>query len=411
MDAVIIGGGIGGLVTAMALKERGIRVRVFEAVPDMRELGVGINLLPHAMRELSRLGLQDVVQMAGVLTDSQAYYNKFGQLIWQEPRGLAAGYKWPQVSINRGRLLGVLYEAAKARLGANAIITDHRFTGFVEAGKKVIATFTDHSGAAAQPDAEADILIGVDGIHSAMRAIFYPDEGEPNFAGVMLWRAVSRWTPYLTGATMIVAGHDEQRFIGYPLSGPDGNGQCLINWVVDLERPNLLEREDWNRRGKRQDFAGAFEDWNFDWLDIPALMAAAPEVFEFPMVDRDPLPRWSFGRVTLLGDAAHPMFPIGSNGASQAILDAAALAGALAEHGDPVEALKAYEAERLAATAKIVHSNRQTGPQIVMQMAHERAPDGFADIEDVIPRKELEDIAAKYKALAGFDKDRLNEDN
>ena len=407
MDALIVGGGIGGLVTALYLHSQGISVRVFEAVPEIRELGVGINLLPHAMRGISELGLRETVEQAGVLTDEQVYYNKFGQLIWAEPRGLTAGYKWPQVSINRGRLQGILFDAVVSRIGKERVFTDHRFTGFEETGGKVVAQFSGYDGGA-RGHQEGDILIAADGIHSRAREIFYPDEGDPKYAGLMLWRAVSRSEPFLTGATMVVAGHDEQRFIGYPLSTVGDDGLCLVNWVVDLHRPNLLEREDWNRRGRHEDFIAEFDDWNFDWLDIPALFRRAEAVFEFPMVDRDPVSQWSFGRVTLLGDAAHPMYPIGSNGASQAILDAGCLARALDEHADPVEALKAYESERLPATAKIVESNRGTGPQVVMQMAEERAPDGFDNIEDVIPREELEAIAAKYKALAGFGKDQVN---
>ena len=401
-DVIIIGAGIGGLTTALMLHDKGIPVRVFEAVESVRELGVGINVLPHAIRHLAKVGLLDDVVRAGIQAKELSYFNKWGQPIWREPRGLDAGYKWPQVSIHRGRLQSVLFEAAKARIGEDRIFTGHRFTGFEEEGDGVTARFDG------QPDQHGSLLVAVDGIHSQARRLFYPDEGPPRYSGLFMWRAVSRGKPYLSGATMAVVGHQSVRFVGYPITVPDETGDCDINWIAHLLRPEMPEREDWSREGKLQDFLPEFGDWAYDWLDIPALYKSADTNYEFPMVDRDPLPQWSFGRVTLLGDAAHPMYPIGSNGASQAILDAAAVADALSEIEDPVAALKAYEAARLPATAAIVAANRQNGPEIVMQMAEDRAPQGFKHIEDVIPRAELEAITDKYRVLAGFDKEQLN---
>lgn len=408
MEVLIAGGGIGGLTTAMFLHDRGISVRVYEAVPEIRELGVGINMLPHAVRGLSKLGLQDAVVAAGLPTQELRYFNMFGQEIWSEPRGTYAGYKWPQVSIHRGRLHKVLYDAARERLGDDRILTDHRLTGFEDTGDKVIASFTDHSGTQTRPDVTGDILIAVDGIHSRARQIFYPDEGDPNYSGVFMWRAVTKAKPYFTGATMILAGHDNQWIVSYPITEPDENGEALVNWAALMRGREMLRREDWSRTGSLEDFAPHFDNWRFDWLDVPALIRGAEEVFEYPMVDRDPIPKWTHGRVTLLGDAAHPMYPIGSNGASQAILDANVLADNLVEYDDPVEALHTYEATRLAATTNVIKSNRDRGPEVVMQMAHERAPDGFTEIEEVIPRRELEEISARYRKLAGFDRDQLD---
>jgi 2-polyprenyl-6-methoxyphenol hydroxylase-like FAD-dependent oxidoreductase len=408
MDVLIAGGGIGGLTTALYLHKAGIPVTVYEAVPEIRELGVGINLLPHAVRGLEALGLRDAVVEAGVATQELAYFNKHGQTIWSEPRGLAAGYKWPQVSIHRGRLQAVLLAAARKRLGAARIVVDRRLTDFEQKGDQVVARFSDHGGTDVRAEVTGDILIAVDGIHSRARRLFYPDQGDPQYSGLFMWRAVSMSKPYRTGATMAVIGHTTQRFVCYPITRPDENGRQLINWIAHLTREELMRREDWNQAGNIEDFIGPFEDWAFDWLDVPEMIRAAEAVYEFPMVDRDPLPRWSFDRVTLLGDAAHPMYPIGSNGASQAILDAETLTDALLTNDDPVAALKAYEAVRLPATAQIVRSNRQQGPEIVMQMVEDRAPDGFDNIEDVIPRRELEAIAEKYKVTAGFDKESLN---
>lgn len=397
MNVLIAGGGIGGLTVALCLHRAGFRCRVFEAATEIRPLGVGINLLPHAVRELTLLGLDAALAATGVATKDLSYYSKRGQLIWCEPRGRDAGYAWRQYSIHRGRLQMLLLAAVRSQLGADAVVTGHALAGFETRDDGVTAHF--RNGARAQ----ADVLVGADGIHSQVRRTFYPQEGEPQFSGRLLWRGVSAAPPFLSGRSMIMAGHANQKFVAYPI------GASTINWVAELqvggERAPLPR--DWNRRADKSSFLPAFQDWRFDWLDVPALVERAEEVFEFPMVDRDPVERWSFDRVTLLGDAAHPMYPIGSNGASQAILDAAALARAFTQHGVTPAALTAYEQERLAPTASIVHSNRRQGPEVVMQMVEERAPDGFDDVERVIPRAELIEIASRYKQTAGFDRRRL----
>lgn len=408
MNILIAGGGIGGLITAMMLHKQGYSVRVFESVPDNRDLGVGINLLPHAFQHLDELGIGSNVVDAGIPTRELAYFNRHGQTIWSEPRGLAAGYKWPQVSISRGRFHRLLFETACRQLGKDRIYLDHRLTNFEESDDRVTAKFSDHRGAHDQPDYAGDILIAADGIHSRVRNIFYPDEGLPQYSGLFMWRGVSLGQAFRTGATMAIIGHLTQRFVAYPITKPDADGNAVINWIAHLTVDEMLKRENWNRQGQIADFISSFEDWRFDWLNIPELCRSADTIYEFPMVDRDPLPRWSFGRITMLGDAAHPMYPVGSNGASQAVVDAKALCDALAEYNDPVEALGAYEHARLPVTAEIVRSNRKLGPEIVMQMAEERAPGGFDDIEKVIPRAELEEIAARYKQVAGFDRLQLN---
>lgn len=404
MRICIAGAGITGCAAAMLLAEAGHDVTVFEAVPEVSELGVGINLLPHAISILDRLGLADQLEDLGVATAELVYTNRHGQRIWGEPRGRFAGYPVPQVSIHRGKLQVALFNAAKARLGADKVLTGHRLVA-VDDGSPVSATFERPDGS--RVTVEADVLVGADGIHSTLRRQRYPDEGLPRYGGRILWRAISRAKPFMTGASMIMAGHQDRKFVCYPIDRPGADGLQTINWIAELTVDQMPERENWNKEGDKADFAGAFADWTFDWLDVPGLIADADKVFEFPLVDRDPLPAWTFGVTTLLGDAAHPMYPIGSNGASQGILDADALVRALAEHAEPAAALRAYEAERLPATAKIVLANRGNGPEICMQLAEERAPDGFARIEDVFAEGELEAIAARYKAVAGFSKEAV----
>jgi 5-methylphenazine-1-carboxylate 1-monooxygenase len=412
MRAMIVGGGIGGLTTALRLHTAGIEAHVYESVPEIRALGVGINLLPHAVKELTELSLLEALVATGVRTQELHYFSKFGKEIWQEPRGLAAGYRWPQISIHRGALQQILLNTARERLGAACIHTGHHLASFIQRdGGTVEARFVDRRTGAPVATESADLLIGADGIHSAVRAALHPDEGPPLWNGAILWRATTVSAPFLTGRSMFMAGHARQKFVAYPITPEaDASGRLLINWIAELrfEPSALAHREDWNRRGDVADFLPAFAGWRFDWLDIPDLIRHAEAVYEYPMVDRDPLDRWSIGHVTLLGDAAHPMYPVGSNGASQAILDARALTDALVNNADIPAALAAYEAQRRPATARITLSNRQQGPERVMQIVEERAPQGFDDLHAVISRAELEAIAAEYKQIAGFDRDALN---
>ncbi|HBK04887.1 MAG TPA: flavin-dependent oxidoreductase [Acetobacteraceae bacterium] len=411
MTVLIAGGGIAGLTAALSLHQIGIECRVFETVSSPRPLGVGINVLPHAVRELTELGLLDELVETGIPTAELAYYNKHGQRIWSEARGQDAGYRWPQFSIHRGELQLILLAAARERLGAHNILTGYHLNGWDETATGVRARFTDKRTGRRLPDEDGEVLIGADGIHSVVRSTLYPKEGAPIWNGAILWRGTTRAAPYLTGRSMIMAGHEFQKFVAYPISRfAADRGDAVINWIAERKfRPDhSWRREDWNRPGELADFLPQFADWRFDWLDVPSIIEAADQCFEYPMVDRDPLPHWTFGRVTLLGDAAHAMYPIGSNGASQGILDARVLAREIRRAGPTPKALEAYEAERRPATSKIVLANRANGPEQVMQLVEQRAPNGFARIEDVLTPAELEGTAANYKRLAGFDKDALN---
>jgi 5-methylphenazine-1-carboxylate 1-monooxygenase len=376
---------------------------VFESAPQVNALGVGINILPHATRVLSDLGLQDALAAVAVETAEAAFFNRFGQLIYREPLGRAAGYRWPQFSIHRGDLQRVLLDAVKARIGEDRLHLGFHCTGVGQTEASVEAWFKDQSpirGAAA---------VACDGIHSAIRKQLYPNEGEPRYSGVNMWRGVTRWKPILSGATMLRAGWLKGgKLVHYPIRNHvDAEGRQLVNWLWELETPDY-KRWDWNRPARLEDFIAGVEDWKFDWLDVPAFFRAADVVLEYPMVDKDPLPAWSFGRVTLLGDAAHPMYPRGSNGAGQAILDAKALAEALDEDTEVARALHAYEEERIVPTANVVLENRRNPPDAILREIYERTGDRpFERIETVISAEELKAISERYKVVAGHDKSSL----
>jgi 5-methylphenazine-1-carboxylate 1-monooxygenase len=402
---VIIGAGIGGLAAALSLAEVGAQVDVFDSTPDLRPLGVGINLLPHAVRELHALGLLDELRAHAIAPSVLVYCTKRGQEIWREPRGIAAGYPWPQLSIHRGILQEVLRAAVIERLGADALHLGRRLVRVGGSHEAPVAEFDDG-------EVEADLIVAADGIHSAARAQYYPDEGGFLWNGSLLWRGIADVDPVLDGRSMVWAGHPEQKFVGYPIADLPG-GRQMFNFIAELRRPgsDLARAEDWNRRGALEDFLPQFKEWDFGWLDVPRIVQAAPETFLFPMVDREPLPRWTFGRTTLLGDAAHPMYPIGSNGASQAILDARVLAGCVRRHGDDIdEALRRYEETRRPATAAIVQANRGLGPELPMQLVEERAPDGFTHVADVITPEEIAEVTERYRATAGFSLTALQRD-
>ena len=412
MKVIIAGAGIAGLVLALKLQRMGVEAEVFEMAPEMRPLGVGINLLPHAVAVIESLGLREAVAEKAIETSSLHYFNKFGQPIWNEPRGLAAGYPVPQFSVHRGEFQMLLYQTAIERLGADAIRLGHTFVGFEQDGDAVTATLQRADGSTVQ--VRGDVLVGADGIHSAVRKALYTDDAPTRFAGRMLWRGVTEGEPYLDGRTMFMAGHQDQKFVCYPISEPlRREGRSRINWIAELRVPGgTPPRSDWNKKVDKSVFADSFADWRWDWIDVPAVIAGAQAIFEFPLVDRDTLPNWTFGRVTLMGDAAHAMYPIGSNGSAQAIVDAAYLVECFGLLRDKRlssldHALREYEADRLPKTTGIVLRNRLNGPEQVMQVAEERAPNGFKHVEDVIPRTELEEIAARYKRVAGFDVERL----
>jgi 2-polyprenyl-6-methoxyphenol hydroxylase-like FAD-dependent oxidoreductase len=403
MQVMVIGGGIGGLTLALSLHQAGVPVRVYEAVGDPAPLGVGINLQPSAVRELFELGLADALASTGIATQQLSYFNKHGQLIWTEQRGLRAGYKWPQYSIHRGQLQMLLLRAVRERIGGANFRGGLRLTNFTQERDKVFAVFTDSRSEKVASD-EADILVGADGIHSTVRRQLYPAEGEPRFARQILWRAAVDAEPFLGGRTMVIAGHFHQRVIAYPMGPGARPGHFLTNWICQISVPSKApSRENWNRRVSRAKVLAAFGQWRFPWLDMPALIEAASDIYEFPLVDRDPVKAWTFGRVSLIGDAAHPMQPIGSQAGSQAIIDARVLTAALLRTSNPLRALEHYEGQRRPVMSDLTLRNRRFGPEAALQLVEERAPDGFQRIDDVISREELEAISTSFSTAAGLD--------
>ena len=399
----VVGGGIAGLSFALALNQHGLVCDVYESVPDVKELGVGITLLPHAMRELAGLGLQAELEAVGIGNLESAFFNRFGQFIYKEPRGRHAGYAMPELGIHRGKLHRILFDATVKRLGADRVHTNHRCVGVTQDGTGATVNFVQGSDGAHLPSAQADIVIACDGIHSAIRKQFYPND-KLAFAGINTWRGVTRHKPILTGKSYMRIGSIKTgKMVIYPIvDNIDHQGNQLINWMAEIEG-NSRDMNDWNTGGKIEDFMPIFNDWKFDWLDVPALIRNADQVLQYPMVDKDPIPQWTFGRVTLMGDAAHPMYPRGSNGSAQALIDARTLAAELATQVDPLAALQSYEAKRREVTSRIVQTNRNVPPDFINIKVDELAGDKpFNHIDDLISQHELREISDHYKKIAGF---------
>jgi len=346
-DVLIAGGGIGGLTAALTLHARGIGSTVLERASHLRPLGAGINLLPHAVSELYALGLGDELSKVAVAPASISYYDTEGTLLFREPRGIDGGYGYPQYSVHRGQLQMLLLSALRERLGPNVVRTGADLHSFDESGGGVRV----HTAAG---DFTADVLVGADGIHSAVRTQLHPEPDPLLWSGVRMFRGAAPGE-LLDGHTMVIVkdpnGID---LVTYPI------GDGLINWVVMLpeSEPGPLPGDaKWNQPGDRTAILAHLTNWDLGFLDAADLVRRTEPVLEYPMVDRNVLPWWGRGRVTLLGDAAHPMYPVGANGGSQAIVDARVLADELARDFDG--GLRTYEDIRRPETADVVQANRE----------------------------------------------------
>jgi 5-methylphenazine-1-carboxylate 1-monooxygenase len=412
MNVLIAGGGIGGLTAALSLHRAGIEVTVFEAAAEILPMGVGINILPHAARELIELGLKEEIDKFAIRTSAMHYYNCEGKLVISQPCGIHAGYKWPQWSLHRGELQSMLLRIFKERAGASKVVTDASLVDFEETTSGRVIVRFDHPQAGGSSQFEGDILVGADGLHSITRAKLYPDEGKPVYAGMVVYRAAVEAPQFLDGKTMVIIGDKRLRLVAYPMSKKlqvAGGGKSRINWIGVLPVDEIdAPSEDWENLSGEEKMQPRYADWRFDWIDVPQIMGATGQVFEFPVYDRNPLDRWTFGRVTLLGDAAHPLIPVSSNGAVQAILDGRALAYALATTGDPVVGLQVYEEDRLEKANKVVRSSRANGPDEVLEIAREKCPEGAANISDYVSQEELQTVIDEFKEAAGFGVATLN---
>lgn len=403
MEVAIAGGGIGGLSLALNLHKRGISCHVYETAPEIKELGVGITLLPHGMRELTELGVAEAIGRVGIENSESCFFNRYGQLLYKEPRGKLAGYNYPEYGIHRGKLHGILYDEARRVLGDDRIITNRQCLGVDQSDKGIELRMKETTSGAALPAVKADIAIACDGINSMLRKQHYPNETVA-FSGINTWRGVTRHKPILTGRSYMRVGSIRTgKMVIYPIiDNVDGQGHQLINWMAEIQTENAAIN-DWNKTGKLEDFLPIYEKWKFDWLDVGDLIRNADQILEYPMVDKDPVDQWTFGRVTFLGDAAHPMYPRGSNGSAQALIDARTLADILAKTSDAQAALKEYETQRLAPTSTVVRTNREFPPDFINIKVEDLTGDKpFNNLDDYISQDELRALSDNYKKIAGF---------
>jgi 2-polyprenyl-6-methoxyphenol hydroxylase-like FAD-dependent oxidoreductase len=408
MKIAIVGGGICGLALAINLERRGIDCTVYERAPEVLELGVGITLLPHAMREFTALGIGSALEAAGIPNRESCFFNRFGQLIYRENRGRFDGYEYPEVSIHRGRLHRILYETAADLLGHDRIKTGHTCVAVRQDDRAAVAEFIDTRTQAPRAAVSADAVIACDGVNSAIRKQYVPDD-KVAFAGINTWRGVTRRKPILTGRSYMRIGSIlTGKMVVYPIiDDVDGHGNQLINWMAEIKQ-DTSSKNDWNEPGNLADFYSIYENWRFDWLDVAALIRDADQVLEYPMVDKDPIGQWTFGRVTFAGDAAHPMYPRGSNGAAQAAIDARTLADELGKGPDVLAALNRYEDQRRPATAAIVRTNRESPPDFINIKVEELVGDKpFTNLDAYISQHELRELSESYKRTAGFAKPRV----
>ena len=409
MTVIVAGGGIAGMTMALTCHQLELPVIVHESVKTIEPLGVGINLQPNAVRELFELGLERDLAEIGIQAKEWALVGKNGNDVWSEPRGLDAGYRWPQYSVHRGHLQMMLYRQVLKRLGPKAVISDSRLKSYNNDNDHVLAHFVDSDGK--EQKVEGSILVGADGLHSSVRAQMHPNDGPPKWGGAVMWRGTTQAKPIRTGASFVLLGKLEQRFVCYPISQPDPiTGKAIINWIAELTYDTSKEwgHSDWNTQVPVEKFINHFSDWSYEWLDVPQLIREASAVYEYPMVDRDPLTTWVDGRCVLVGDAAHVMYPVGSNGASQAIVDTRVLGSAFVKHGLDQTALLHYESLNLKEMNELVIRNRGAGPIGILGIVEERCGGVFDKIEDVIPRSEIEQYMSNYKAAAGFAIETLN---
>ncbi len=408
---MIAGGGIGGMTMALTLHQIGVSCVVFESASELLPLGVGINLQPNAVRELYDLGIDaEALDQIGLQAREWALVGLNGNDIYSENRGLAAGYNWPQYAVHRGKLQMLLYRTVVDRMGPDVAWLGQRVTGYEQnTDGTVSVNIKDANGSEMRET--GTILIGADGLNSAVRAQMHPDQPPVQWGGAVMWRGTSPGIPVRSGSSFVGLGTHLHRLVFYPISKPDAKtGLSMINWIAEVtfDKSEEWRNGDWNRQVTYEEFGHHFDGWTYDWLDVPALLKSAEKIYEYPMIDRDPVPSWQNGNVVLMGDAAHVMYPTGSNGASQAIVDARVMGNCFLDLGINQAALKQYDQLLCEPVSNLVLRNRGAGPFEILNIVDKRCGGKFDNIDDVIAPEELKTVMAKYKTAAGFAIETLN---
>lgn len=406
---LIAGGGIAGLALGLTLHQIGVPFHLFESSREMKPLGVGVNLQPHGVRELLDLGITEAdLDTVGLPAREWALVGLNGREVYAEPRGRLAGYDWPQYAVHRGQFHMLLYRKLLERAGPDCVTLGARVTGYRREGDGVVAEIARADGTTGEVPGR--LLIGADGIHSRIRAQMHPGQPPIHWGGAVMWRGTVRAKPLRSGSSFVGLGTHRHRMVIYPISHPAEDGTALINWIaeVTVDASGGWPDDAWFKPVEVGDFVHHFDAFRYDWLDVPAMLARADCAYENPMIDRDPVPTWVDGPVALMGDAAHAMYPTGSNGASQAIVDARVIGARMLEHGVTPKALAAYDAQLCAPVSELVLRNRGMGPFGLLDLLDERCGGVFDDIDTVIPEAERRAFMAGYKSAAGFAIETLN---
>lgn len=407
---IIAGGGIGGLTLALTLHQIGVPFVVLESSREMRPVGVGINVQPNAVRELFDLGFDaDLLNTIGLPAKEWALVGLNGREVYAEARGLDAGYHWPQYAAHRGKLHMLLYQTLVDRAGKESILLGSSIAGYTQPPQGGVVVNTRNSDGSAG-EFKGSLLIGADGIHSVVRAQMHPAQPPIHWGGAVMWRGTVRAKPLRTESSFVGLGTHQHRMVIYPISKTEVDGTALINWIAEVTMDNSEGWPDdsWFTEVTIDSFAHHFEEFRYDWLDVPSMLQNADCAYMNPMIDRDPVSTWVDGSVALMGDAAHAMYPTGSNGASQAIVDARVIGAAILSHGVTPEALTSYDDQLCAKVSELVLRNRSAGPFGLLNILNERCGGVFDDIETVFPQEERNAFMGKYKAAAGFAMDVLN---
>lgn len=401
MDIAIIGAGPAGLAAALRLHQRGLKPRIYETVSELKPLGVGIDVKVYGTKELEDLGILEEFRSMSVDAKDSIFYNKYGQEIYAELCGVHMGYLHEQRFVHRGYLQMLLYRKVIERLGEDAVVLGARTLKYTNNEDNTVTLDLRYADGT-ESQVTADLVIAADGINSVVRRQMHPTASEPVYSGITMWRGTTLMEPFGTGNTILHIGAPQSSsMIVYPIvDNFEGTGKTLVNWVVEARRDETIE--DWNQRGTVEEVIHYYDQTEIPLLDVQEMLRNAREVYLFPLIRHDPLETWIDGRVLLIGDAAHAMYPRGGNGACQAIVDGGALAEKLATIDDVDEALQAFQDQRLNAVNGIVMAHRGEGYEVIRRMVEDRTGgERFENVEEVLPLAEADEIFSKYHSLVG----------